>query len=185
MKKLTVALIATAASLLSTASMAQSYVGAAVGAGHADIDCSGAAVCDKTTTAFKIVGGYGFGNGLAAELGYINFGKAHAADTGISADAKADGILLGLAYNAQLGTAWGASARAGVARLKTTLSGTVAGLGSGSDSETSTTPYVGFGVNYALSKNAKIELGADFSRAKYADEKIDVRAVTVGVRFDF
>ena len=75
--------------------------------------------------------------------------------------------------------------RAGLGYVKTSISGTVAGVGSGSDSEWNLAPYVGVGVNYALNKTTKLELGADVSKGEFDGEKANLRAVTLGVRFAF
>jgi len=185
MSKIAIAVAAAMAGLVSTGAMAQAYVSGGAGFGHANFDCSGATTCDNNDTAFKFVGGYGFGNGLAAEVGYIAFGKATASDATVSAEVKATAVTVGVAYQVAFGKDWGANFRLGIASMKTAVSGTVVGLGSASDSETNTTPYVGAGVTYAVSKAVKFGLGADFSRAEYAGEKADVRALTFNVRFDF
>jgi hypothetical protein len=185
MKKIALTLIAASATLLSTGAFAQGYVSAAVGQSKVDLGCSGAETCDSTGTAFKLVGGYPLGNGWAGELGYINFGKAKAADAGDSLELKANAITLGAAYQFQFSPAFGANFRLGVGAIKTKASATLAGIGSGSESETKAKPYFGLGLNYALSKTTKLELGADFTKAEIEGEKEDVRAVTFGVRFDF
>lgn len=185
MKKIALALALAGASLFSTGAMAQAYVSAAVGASEIDVDCEGASTCDTKDTAFKLVGGYDFGNGFAAELGYADFGKAKAADGGLSAQFKASGITLGVAYQAQFNQDWGLNLRAGIVNMKAEISASAAGVGSGSDDDTTTQPYFGIAVNYALAKNVKLELGADFTKAEYAGEKADVRAVSVGVRYAF
>jgi OmpA-OmpF porin, OOP family len=185
MKKIASALAIAGACLFSTGAMAQAYVSGAIGASEVDLDCEGAATCDTKDTAFKLVGGYDFGNGFAAELGYADFGKAKAADGGISAELKASGITLGVAYQAQFNQDWGMNLRAGIINVKAEISGTVAGVGSASDDDTTTQPYFGIAVNYALAKNVKLELGADFTKAEYAGEKADVRAVSIGVRYAF
>ena len=183
MKKHLFALALFAASF-APAAMAQNYVYGAVGASEVDIDCEGAATCDTKGTAFKLGYGHDFG-GWALELGYADFGKAKAADSGISATAKAAGVTLAAAWQAQLSADWGVALRAGLGYLKTSISGTVAGVGSASDSEWNVAPYVGVGVNYALSKTTKLELGADFTKGEFDGEKANLRAVTVGLRFAF
>lgn len=186
MKNFKTALAFAAAALVSTGAMAQSsYISGAIGASDADIDCAGAATCDKRGTAAKLVTGLEMGNGWAGELGYINFGKAKVADAGASATFKAQALQLGGAYQAQFSPDWGLNVRLGVAYVKTKVSATLSGVGSGSDSENNTAPYVGLGLNYALSKLSKLELGVDFTKAEYGGEKADVRAVTVGLRQSF
>ncbi|MGA0611238.1 porin family protein [Caldimonas sp. KR1-144] len=185
MKKTALALAFAGASLASTGAMAQVYVLGGVGSGNIDVDCAGAAQCDKSDTAYKFVGGYSFGNGFSAELGYTNYGKAKASDSGIRAELEANALQIGAAYQAPLATDWGLNLRLGLARMKTEISGSIAGVGSGSDSDTTTQPYFGIGVNYAFSKQVKVELGADFSKAEFDGDKGNVRAVTVGLRYDF
>jgi OOP family OmpA-OmpF porin len=185
MKKTLSVLALAAASMFSSAAMAQAYVGGAVGTGHVNLDCDGATSCDNDSTAFKVLGGYNFGNGLAAELGYISFGKATASDAGLSAEAKATGLMLGVAFHAPLANDFGLTGRLGMINMKTEITGTVAGVGSASDSETNIKPYFGFAVTYAVAKNLKLEAGADFSRAEYDGEDASVRTLTAGLRFDF
>lgn len=185
MKKILSVLALAVASMASSAAMAQAYVSGAAGAGHVNLDCSGAASCDNDSTAFKVLGGYNFGNGLAGELGYISFGKATASGAGVTAEAKATGLLLGAAFHAPLANNFGLTGRLGMINMKTEITRTVAGIGSGSDSETNIKPYFGFAVTYAFTQDLKLEAGADFSRAEYDGEDASVRTLTMGLRFDF
>jgi outer membrane protein W len=185
MKKITIAIAAAAGSFISTGAMAQVYVSAAVGQSHVNADCSGVASCDNNDTAYRATGGYTFGNGLSAELGYISFGKAKASNPGLSAELKADAVTLGVAYRAALSPNWGLGVRGGIASVKTTVSGTIAAFGSGSDSQTKAQPYFGIGASYAVTSKFSIEANADFSRAQFDDEKGDVRALTLGARYAF
>jgi opacity protein-like surface antigen len=184
MKKFAITVAAAAASLLSTGAMAQVYVSGAAGMGHVSMDCSGIASCDNSDLAVKFTGGYTFGSGFSAELGYIAFGKASASDAGVSGDLKADAFTLGVAYQLPLNDSWGVNFRLGAASVKAKASATD-GVTSASDSETNTAPYYGLGLNFALTKNTKFDLGADFSRAELGGEKANVRAVTFGLRHDF
>lgn len=185
MKLHAIALAVAAASLASTAALAQGYVSAAVGGSDSDISCPGGASCDKSDTAYKIVGGYSFGSGFAAELGYISFGKTKATLVGAKAEVETTGVMLGLAYQAQFNNQWGGNVRLGAARMKADVTGAVPGFGNSGDSDTKTVPYLGLGVNYAFTKNVRAELSADFSRSEYRGQKNDVRALMVGVRYDF
>jgi opacity protein-like surface antigen len=184
MKKLAIALAIAAGSLSSTGAMAQSYVYGAVGASDVDLGCEGAATCDTKGTAFKLgfgrdLGGWGF------ELGYANFGKAEASDSGITAEAKAQGVTFAAVFLPQLNENWGLSARAGIGYMKTTVSASISGMGSASDSEWNVAPYLGLGVNYAVTKAMKLELGVDFTKGEFEDEKADLQAVSLGVRYAF
>src|SRR6185369_14080395 len=186
MKKQAVALAFAAASLLSSgAAMAQQiYVGGAIGQGHADVDCFGASNCDKTDTAYKLFAGYGFGNGLSVEGGYMSFGKATASAPGASSEIESGGPHLGVAFNAPIGNrGFGLGARVGVISMKTKISASLVGFGSGSESETNAEPYFGFGASYAFAPHLRMDLGADFSRAEFQGDKADVRAVTLGLTY--
>lgn len=185
MKNISIAIAFAAASLASSGALAQSYVTGAVGQGRHDLGCAGAAVCDETGTAFKLVGGHEFGNNWAVELGYIHFGKSKAADSGVSLDTKVAGLMAAAAYQAQFTPEFGMAARLGLAYVKTSLSATVSGVGSASDSDNNVAPFLGLGVNYALNKQMKVELGADWSKAEFDGDKMTVRAVTVGLRYAF
>jgi hypothetical protein len=184
MKKYAIALAVAAASLASTGAMAQSYVYGAVGASDVDLDCAGVATCDNKGTAFKLGFGQDFG-GWGFELGYADFGKAKAADSGITAEAKAQGVTMAVAWLPQLSENWGLAARLGIGYVKTSLSGSISGLGSASGSEWNVAPYLGLGINYALTKWTKLELGVDFTKGEFDGEKADVRAVSLGFRYAF
>lgn len=184
MKAIKIGLLAAVAMMCGSA-MAQGYVAFGVGPSHFNLDCSGATSCDNNDTAFKIVGGYTLGSGFSAELGYANFGKARASDPTVSGSVKGDGMTLGAAYQYQFNRDWGGAARLGLARMKTTVSGSVAGVGSGSMSETHTAPYYGLGVNYMVGKSWKIEGGVDFSKVEASGEKATVRAITIGAGYAF
>ena len=185
MKKLLPVFALTAASLCSSAVLAQGYVSGAVGAGHFNLDCEGSTSCDKDGTAFKVLGGYDFGGGLAGELGYISFGRATVSNSVGFAEAKASGLLLGVAFHAPLANNFGLTGRLGMINLKTEIKGSITGFGSASLSESNIKPYVGFAFTYAFTQDFKIEAGADFSRAEYDGDGPSVRAITAGVRLDF
>lgn len=184
MKSSTLMSIAILASIASSGAMAQMYVSGAVGQGRADVDCTGVASCDKSGTAFKLAGGYGYGNGISAEVGYIDFGKIKSADSGSTLSATATGLSLGAAFELPVADSLSLGARLGIVSLKSKVTVTGTG-GSGSVSETNAVPYYGFFGAYSVSKTTRIELGADFSRAEVLGEKADVRALTVGLRVAF
>lgn len=185
MKMLKIGLLAAVAAMCASSAMAQGYVALGAGPSHYNLDCSGMTSCDNNDTAFKVVGGYTLGKGFSAELGYASFGKARASDPSVSANLKGDGLTLGAAYQYQFNRDWGAAGHLGLARMKTTMSGTVNGVGSASLSETHTAPYYGLAVNYMLGKSWKVEGGVDFSKVESSGEKANVRAITFGAGYAF
>jgi len=174
------------ASLLASAgAMAQNYVVAGIGPSHANVDCAGTISCSNSGTGGKLVGGYGFGNGWSAEFGYLNFGSIKATQGNVSVKAKADGFGIGAAYQLPLNMDWGLSFGLGVARIKMHVDGALAGVGSASLSESSTSAYGVIGLNYALSKQGKLELALNSGEAKFEGEKAGIRTVTIGYRHEF
>lgn len=185
MKKAFLLAALAAASVLSTGAMAKSYIDLSVGASNVNVDCTGTTSCSTSGTAFKAMYGYAMPSGLAFEGGYIDFGKATASDTTVSADAKAGGVALGLAYAMPMDAKWGADFRVGIVDMKTKVTGIIPGYGSGSVSETHVKPYVGLGLSYKMNSSAKIVVGLDLTQGEIGGQSYDLRALTVGTRFGF
>ena len=185
MKKSLIAAALVATTFASTGAMAQAYVSADIGVGHASIDCTGTTSCDDNGTSFKVTAGYKLGYGFAAEFGYIDFGKAKAAGAGFDAKLQAKAWTLGAAYELPIAADFSGVARLGVASVKTSASANVAGLGSGSASDTKTEAYYGLGANYAVAKNIKIKAGVDWSHADFQGSTAVVRSISAGVQYEF
>jgi OOP family OmpA-OmpF porin len=181
-------LTALAVLTFSAAASAQMYGSASVGVSKHDIDCNGAASCDDTGTAFKVLGGYKFMPNLAAELGYFDYGKVKASGGGASLDAKTTAYGAGVAYHLAFSPDWTGVGRLGAARVKTKLDATLGGL-SGSDSDSNTELYGGLGVGYRLSSTVTIDGAWDFTKSKYSkngiDESWNINVFSVGVTFGF
>jgi OmpA-OmpF porin, OOP family len=176
---------AIAALLLSSSALAQSsYISVAGGQGHQKIECSGLPTCDDTGTALKVVAGSGFAQGLALEVGYLDFGKVRAGGLGINTEIRVSALTLGGAFKANFTPDFAAHARLGLASVKAKARASNAFF-SDSASETKSKPYYGLGLSYAVSKVVALEAGADFSKAELEGDKADVRALTVGARFTF
>lgn len=176
--------LAFATLVVSGAAAAQPYVAVSAGGSKVDVDCEGASTCDKSGTAFRLLGGYKFTPNLALEAGYMNFGKARFADTGLSLDLKADAFTVGGAYHADFASNWNFVARLGLASMNTKGFATV-GAVSGSLSELNAQLYGGLGVGYKISKNMSLDLAMDVSKVEIEGEKSNVAAYTVGLTFGF
>lgn len=183
-------LTATMAALLLCAGVAQAqgYVGLSGGATNLKADCAGTLSCDNNGTGFKVFGGYKFTPALAAELVYLDFGKAKAAvafgSSVINAEIKTSGIGGGIAVGGNLAPNVPATARLGIARIKATSSGSLGSL-SVSESDNTTQAYFGFDVGYAFSKSVAVTVGADFSRSENSGDAGNVRMIGVGLTFSF
>ncbi len=161
------------------------YVTGAVGTTHLNLDCEGAPSCDTSDTGGKLVGGYKFGNGFSAELGYVNFGKSKLAGGADWISVKVSAITLGGAYALPLNNDWGLNLRLGVAQVKTKADSFITGYGSGTGSRNDTNVYAGIGASYAISPAVKLELGIDSTKAGDADGGGNVRLISLGATFAF
>jgi OOP family OmpA-OmpF porin len=181
-------LTALAVLAFSAAASAQTYGVVSAGVSKQNIDCTGAASCDDSGTAFKLMGGYKFMPNLAGEVGYFDYGKAKASGGGASLDAKTTAFGIGAAYHVDFAPSWTGVARLGVAQVKTKLNATLGGL-SASDSDNNTALYGGLGVGYRLSSTVTIDGAWDFTKSKYnkngVDESWNVNALSVGLTFAF
>lgn len=98
MKKLALMVVASVASLMSFAAVAQSgpqplqpgfYAGGTLGNSSFSNGCRLGGSCDDNDTAFKIFGGYQFHKYVAAELGLVDLGRARSTAGGASDEVKA------------------------------------------------------------------------------------------------
>lgn len=186
-------MLAAATALVAGGAQAQVYVQGSVGSNHWDMSCSGNVSCDERTTSLRLLGGYAFSNGIALEAGYADYGKAKLqAPSGLPGittipmeiDLKAAGPFVGMAYHHSFGTNWGFVFRGGVASQKTKGDARASGI-SVSVSDTTTQPYFGAGLNYAINKTIKLELGLDLTRAEFEDGRDNLRAINLSLRAQF
>ncbi len=173
-----------ACALMSGAALADTYVGGSVGTSHLSMDCAGTTSCDNNDTSYKLVGGYRFGNGLAAELGFHGFGTAKASVSGVDVSAKATAVTLAAVYQIDVSDTWGLVGRLGVASVKAKVSGSMGGA-SASVKDTNTNAYYGLGVNYKLTNELRVELAADSTKAEIDGEKATVRSYNLGLTYSF
>jgi OmpA-OmpF porin, OOP family len=183
-------LLAVAALALSGAASAQVYGVVSAGVSKLKIDCDGAQVCDKSDTAFKLLGGYKFTPNVAVEAGYMTFGKAKIRDAGASVDVGVTGFGIGAAFHQDFAADWNFVARLGLAQMKTKLDASVPGVGSGSDKDSNAQLYGGLGVGYKITKQLSIDAAWDFSKSKYNKDGLDlgsgnVNAFSLGLTFGF
>lgn len=174
-------LVALACATLSGGAQAQAYVLADAGWSQLDVDCGGADHCDKSGFGHKVLGGYTFGSGLSAELGFISFGRADARIPTDHAVVKTFGYTLAGAWTTPLASDWDLTLRLGLASLKTKMTDWVLG----SQHDTVTKPYFGAQVGYRINPQVKLVGGVDFSQAELHGDKADARNVALGAQFDF
>lgn len=192
--KLSKLLLATGtASLLSGAALAQGtssyYLEAGVGQARASVDCAGTTVCDRSDTSLRLIAGYTLSPQWALELSFARLGRIRATaevpEVGtVQASARLRSVGIGVAGTLPLNDSVALVGRLGIASNKTSVSGSSGGT-SVSDSETRTAPYVGAGLDYALSKTVSLGLSADRTEARYQGEKTSVTSFGAGVKLRF
>jgi OOP family OmpA-OmpF porin len=176
---------------LCVASQAQAgdlYLGAALGPSKvAVVDCS-AISCDTSSTGFKLLGGYRVTPHLSVEAMYLDFGSATAGSGVLHADLKTTAFGAGVAYKLDLNRQWSAVGRLGLASVESKATGTLSlwGLGgSTSKSGSTTSPYLGLAVGYAVNREMTVQAGWDSTEGEIFDRSGRVDLFSVGLTYDF
>jgi OmpA-OmpF porin, OOP family len=189
MKRTLLSALLVAAGTLSSAAMAQGYIGVGLGQSSVKVDCSGTLTCDKTDTASKLFGGYMFSPNFGVEAAYYNQGKVRATiDDGdggtIAAAFKGDGVGL---YALAVAPFDRASVFAKVGAVSANVKGTAfsATAGSGSVSERHTGFGWGIGAGYEFSKNLGGRFEWERVRVEFAGDKFNADLVTLGLLYRF
>lgn len=178
MKKIVLAsLLAMAAGCAS----AQAYVGAGAGWSHIATTCPAAASCKDNDTGFKVYGGYAFNPMIAAELGYVDFGKSTFDYFWTHGEVKVHATTLAVALRAQFGKALDGVLRVGAANVSVSETSNF-GF---SEDKSSTNAYLGVGLEYAFNKNTKGLLMIDTTKAEDRSGSGNVSLFSVGVQFGF
>jgi OOP family OmpA-OmpF porin len=162
-------------------------VGGSFGQSKFNVDCSGA-TCDNTDTAFRVFGGYNFNKHFGVELGYGDLGKMTVSSGPVSGEIKAtvwDLLAVGTLPIADKFSLYG---KLGMYRAETKLSGSVAGLGSGSSKDNNTDLTYAIGGGYDFNKNLGVRLEWQRYSKVGSDDTggsgdVDVYGVAVVYRF--
>ena len=178
-----------AALILSTAVGAETYIGGALGFSEIEANCDFTTSCDKSDTGFKIYGGYVLPRSplpnLALEVGYTDFGQAHARTTSlvdrtVSVTALTFGAAMRLKFTPELNGV----GRLGLAYVEGKDNGIgVFGLGAKSNSDMNM--YVGLGLEYALNKQWKLTGSADFTSYDTGNQSGSARLMSIGAQYGY
>lgn len=168
------------------------YAGGAFGQSKIKDACDGLGAgisCDDTDSSWKIFGGYQFNKNFAAELGYVDLGKATASAPGVTANVKAKGFeFLGVG-TLPLSDGFSAYGKLGFFRWDADASIAIPAFGAlGTFSESGTDVTFGIGVKYDFTKNVAARL--EWQRYKDLGNdatigKSDVDVMSIGVVFKF
>ncbi|HLO94744.1 MAG TPA: outer membrane beta-barrel protein [Burkholderiaceae bacterium] len=176
MKKLMA--LAMAAAFTAPAFAADFYAGADIGRGKIDghtevIGGTTVTMADWKDTTYAIFGGYQLNETISFELGYRSMGKNTVDVGGKTVEVKGSALQASMLASLPLGNDFSAFGRLGFNSFKAKANYN-GNTGSSSDSKA----LVGFGVRYAMSKEAGV-------RAEFQKLASDASALTVGVDFKF
>ncbi len=163
-----------AAALLATAGLAsaQGYVGALVGLSKVSQECLGS--CDDSDTGYKIYGGYEVLPHLSIEVAYTDFGKF--TNLGGLFEIKPTAVSVGAAYRVPFTPEFEGVGRLGIASVKTKWTG-----GSSSDAKL----YAGIGLDYALTKDIKLNAAIDLTQAEVNGDSGSIYLFGIGAQVGF
>lgn len=183
-------MLAAAALLASGSAMAQVYLGGGLGPTSFDIECAGTQHCETTDSGYKIYGGYSFGNGLAVEANYLDFGKTSAtvplsSSASASVELRTTAIGVGVAASGNF-TSWlSGTARLGVSQNKVRAKVWTFGAQVGSDSENKTAAYYGLALGFRVAPGISFTAAADFTPFERNGESFNARMFSIGMNQQF
>jgi OmpA-OmpF porin, OOP family len=181
MKHLSFILALLAGCFVSTAAMAQTYVGITGGATHFNYDCDNASTCEKTAFGLKVYGGYKFTPNIAIEGAYADLGKFkitvnNSPGITLSDSSKLSALSLGGAFFYELAPNITALGRLGLASGK---------FKANALSETKINPYIGIGIGYSMSPGLSLNGTLDMNRFKFDGETKNTFMLGAGVSYGF
>jgi len=178
------ALLAWALLLLASMASAQGYVGIATGTTQQKVDCSGTVSCDIKDTGRKLYGGYRFSPIGAVELSYFDFGQVNARIGDEFVNYTANSLSIGGAVFLPILPRLTGVARVGLSSSKAEVSGSSDNFFK-STSETHTNPYVGLGLNFAITPTLSLTGSYDRARIKFNNTSAGTTLLAIGVNQAF
>lgn len=172
--KFNILAIAVAALLSSTAYADGLYVEGNLGSAKLSIDGIGDS---KSDTSFTLGAGYTFGQYLAVEAGYSDFGSPKWSNGVNWAKIKTTGIYVGPAVRLPLSKEFALTGRAGWLRLDAKYNDSLGNADSGNETDT----YYGVGVSYNLDSHWAITV--DYNKVNM--DGADLSNTMVGARYSF
>lgn len=141
---------------------------------------------DDSDTGFKIFGGYSFNNNFAIELSWFDLGEVSGGFNDpffgdINFDVGVSGLNASAVGRVPVSETFSLFGKLGVASYDLDARATVAGIGSGSDSQSETD--LTYGVGAALSFGGQWEVRAEFEAINVDDG--DANMISVGAMYRF
>ncbi|HAW14404.1 MAG TPA: hypothetical protein DCW37_04255 [Cellvibrionales bacterium] len=181
MKKLSIILLSSAATLMSSSVFAEGAFYGSLDLTRADIDL-GVEGIDDTDTSFAIAAGYRVNENLSIELGFQDFGEINVSGGGSSAKIGADAIQLSVIGSMPISENAGVYAELGLDSWDADLTySNVPEIGSGSESEDGTDIFYGIGAYVSLSEAVNLK----FEYQMHELDETDIDVLGLGVTFSF
>lgn len=166
----------------------QAYVGGTLGWGHLNVDCAGTVSCDSDDVGGKAYVGFKVTPHVAVEFNYLNFGKSEAAvrvgNSLVNLDIRSHAFALAGVYSWNFTPAFGGSARLGLASVRTKAS-----AANRQFKKDEAKPYLGFGLDYAFTKNLKGVAALDVTEAELDVGNVHtngtVSLLSIGAQYEF
>ena len=181
MKKLSIILLSSAATLMSAGALAEGNFYGSLDLTRADLDL-GVAGLDDTDTSFSIAAGYRVNENFSIELGFQDFGEINVSGGGSSAKIGAEAIQLSVIGSMPISANAGVYAELGLDSWDADLTySNVPGFGSGSESEDGTDIFYGVGGYVSLSEAVNLKLEYQLHEL----DGTDIDVLGLGVTFSF
>jgi hypothetical protein len=177
-------LLTSALVLACTGASAQVYGGVAGGLGSIPVSCPSDASCKNNSFGYKVYLGYSDTDVIAGELGYVNFGKSKfkSDDDTQHGEFKADAITMGLAWRGRWGGGLSGVLRFGGASVQVKQTSDFGVYDSGNGWK----PYLGLGLEYAITPNFKGTASLDVTQGGTdGGESGVLRLLSAGVQYQY
>lgn len=165
-------------------------IGAGAGFDRGRVDCIASFPCDRSSTGFKLFGGYAINERVEVRLTLFDAGRFAGGDPipppvggEFGGDFKVSGAGLSAGYRWPLAPGWSVAARAGVASVRTRFD--YANPAWGSVSQSKVEPLLGAGLAYAVSPALSIGLEWDATRFKVYRTQGVLHLLGVSAQFSF
>ena len=170
------------------ATAADFSVGIGGGVDRGKVDCVASFPCDRSSGHAKFYGAYQLGEAFDLQLMYFDAGHFKGGDTTplgteFGGTFKVSGVGFTGGYRWTFAPSWSASARIGLASVRTKFN--YATPFSGSVSETTTQPLGGLGIAYAVTPAIRVGFDYDVTRLKVYKTRGPLQMLGVAAQFSF
>ncbi|TAK83439.1 MAG: porin family protein [Betaproteobacteria bacterium] len=155
------------------------HAGVSIGGARLDATCPPGSGCDDSEQAFRIYGGGKFNNIFGGEIGWLKLGDFSRGGGETDAKAFDFALLAGVPF----GNNWSAFAKLGAAYTRTHVTGTAAGLQTGSANGWG--PRVGVGLQIGITDNWAARLDWDRYRFKMPGGRENIDTLMIGAQYTF